>query len=1235
MKNGTIRFIPLQSDLCLNKQKVDITDFKGWQKCNAPVYGDCLSPLYKKSDTHHDIYIGNDTYDFSQGKLYKNGLEVLSGAGTSKLKKTKVEEDYRTLHVAQDGGLTWAKITSGTSFKYSLHGNTSSDMTLNASQSIIEIKAFGNSEQHTYGIVVLYIATNGKIGYFVVWEVNGVERTTYGEGDPTLWEDFDVQSPLIQIGVYNQGEFLISFFSNSGADVKQTEIKNVYIKADDVFETVIFEDASTYADRYRTLDDGTDIKITVESINGNGAATAVGFYTYGGFVLEQKITVETARALSYPLTIAIKYLNADGEYVQRNSNETITLAAGETSATRTVRWSGLMKMNYIGGLANKTARVDVSANGGSYETTTIGSEYAQVYGCYISKINEEYKPSLVFDVTYTSDAEPDNPVSAPNLVNKTVRIGEEVTSGTDGFESSGLVMKSYTKSYTEVGNTFSVTDQWGLDTMINRISNAKSTSAKGVGTNFVGDRPHCDWGNSKYYFDSYTFDPYLDTKTYPMIVANGGVTRDSTYPLLRYVKQLYAEQALAQVDCCMDSGLLFRAGGLPLEEGEQIPTKMFALSGTFDHFDTEENKLYYNSNSTFNITYNASESINVYPRYYMGMNLSLSNFLLRTVFKFKAKKDDKDFIYIMIDSIRMEEGNEAAYLFPGVTTGTEKNIQGGAKNTTTTNGWRFLFNNNLLSNVACYEKSNYIGTILADWFSIDDRFCPAFNNNVLYYKDATNTIWKIEKTNNPDWEYKFIENRYIVLNTTNYYNCYDTQTGLKRHWASDYNNRIVYGFGFTYFAFNDTFKKHLTAQLFNGLIITGQNANYEQTKDTITGLELGAIKYSQCLADIQNLVYCDTPFGAIEEIDLYMGEGESTAAIYIKSFSNGVNLINTDLTNPDAVYPIPQGADIRYNPNLFTQFITSYNNKDMVISDGVAYRLVYYNNVVPVMAYYLLDGVEALENAFVLQTSYYGVSKTRLYQMNYSNGVGVEVVCDITNMEYLGALPTQALFWSAQNRAIYSFKGNCIMQLTQYANDLTNIFGKWYNPATQELFLDTNIGILVFSDLGTYCLEWAEETEEKTIKDIFFFEDYFIINLMNDVEYSHYYSYNNKEGYESNKVYFITKYYGNGLVPITVNNIYVRLYDQADTNAEGFIKMKGYTITDKGTQTDTKEVLIGGTEGEEWDSETGTMLVKYTPQFNRGLGFALELETTFPIIDIKFDYVENGTIESQIAHINI
>ena len=209
------------------------------------------------------------------------------------------------------------------------------------------------------------------------------------------------------------------------------------------------------------------------------------------------------------------------------------------------------------------------------------------------------------------------------------------------------------------------------------------------------------------------------------------------------------------------------------------------------------------------------------------------------------------------------------------------------------------------------------------------------------------------------------------------------------------------------------------------------------------------------------------------------------------------------------------------------------------------------------------------------------------------------------------------------------------MSLMQYANEITGIYGKWYNPATQELFLDTNIGILVFSDLGTYCLEWTLETNTKSVSDIFFFKDKFLVNLVNDTSHTYYYSYNKLEGYTSNNIYIITKYYGNGLVPITINNVYIRLYNQSTSNAQGTIVFKGHTITDIGTETDTKTINIGGESGEAWDSLTDTMLVKYTPQYNRGLGFALEVETTFPIIDIKFDYVENGAIESQVAHINI
>ena len=162
MKKGTLRLLPLQADLCLNKQKVDIEDFKGWNKCNAPVYGNCLSPLYKNNETHHDIYKGNDYYDWSNGALSKNGAVVLSGAGSKKLKKTKTNFDYRTMVVSEDDIISYAKETSGTSFAYSLHGSSEQIVTLSNCNRIVDLKAFENSENNLYGIVVMYLHTNGN-----------------------------------------------------------------------------------------------------------------------------------------------------------------------------------------------------------------------------------------------------------------------------------------------------------------------------------------------------------------------------------------------------------------------------------------------------------------------------------------------------------------------------------------------------------------------------------------------------------------------------------------------------------------------------------------------------------------------------------------------------------------------------------------------------------------------------------------------------------------------------------------------------------------------------------------------------------------------------------------------------------------------------------------------------------------------------------------------------------------
>ena len=1244
MKNGTLRFIPLQADLCLNKQKVDIEDFKGWQKCNAPVYGGCLSPLYKANNTHHDFYIGDDYYDFASGVLSKNGTEVLSGAGTKKLKKTKTNLDVNAMAVAESGKLTWLKETGGNTIRICLNEDAEQDVTLNYAQRIISTKAFANDIFALYGIAVLYLHQNGAYGYLIMWKDGENLYTSYGEDGVTTWNDFTITSPLIQVGIMDAHKFMVSFFSSSGANLAESDVRNVFADTGETYDNPTMTDVEIYPTRYHVINNQFGIYVDVASYYAAGQEFAV-VSGYQVRFVKQVIHVYLTKALTFPVTVAFFYKDAtDTKYTRR----TITIPAGETGAEDTVVAGACYFDPLIG--TNRWSYY-YNRNQTLYTPSTLPGDFF-VFPCYITK---EGKSSFGYTVSYSSDANPDSPTTPQNLVTVTEDCNltvEKLASGS--YMGSGLSFSSYTMPFNNNLIKGSYETNWDIDKFLFLIyGNQNWGFAKnllsifnGKSDNMVSMNPNTSsakWNISAFTCSGKTLRPQIVDNNRNAICLSGSMWNMSQYTKTQYISE---DDVLKQVDCCMDDGRFYSVKPMYNTEDTPLPTKIVALAGEFTSFDTATKTITYHSAATFDIAYDAEESTNVFPKYFCGQDISVSNNMFRGIYKFKAKKTDTNYIYIMIDSLGIAEGELAAHLYPGIKKGTSANIQGGVKNTTATEGWRFLFNNNLISNIGCYEKKEYIGTILCDWFTIDTDFCPAYNTQVMYYKDTLGAIWKIEMvTTGHEWEYKVVEDRYVVLNTTNYFNCYDTKTGLKRHWASDYNNRIIYGMGFVTYTNNATFKAALQRERFSGFLITGQNANYEETQDTITGLELGAVHYVECLKDDMAFISCGTPYGAVEGIDYYRGDNGSTSAIYITSFSNGMKYIDNDLVNPNAVYPISDTGDIRFNPNLFTQFVRSYNNKDMVISDGIAYKLLYYNNVIPVMAYFMLDGVEELTGAFVLQTSYYGVSETRLYQMNYSNGVGVEVVADITGLEYLGALPSQALFWSAQNKAIYSFKGNCIMQLMQYANELTGIFGKWYNPATQELFLDTNIGILVFSDLGTYCLEWNTETSGRSVSDIFFFKDRFLVNIIGDTTYTYYYSYNPLENYESNNIKIITKYYGNGLVPITVNNIYVRLYNQGVQNAEGSITFKGHTITDIGSHTDTKTIAIGGVDnpeatpptvaGEQWDSETDTMLVKYTPQYNRGLAFALELETTFPIIDIKFDYVENGTIESQIAHINI
>ena len=178
MKKGTIRPIPLQADLCLNKQKVDIEDFKGWNKCNAPVYGNCLSPLYKKNGDHHDIYIGDDYYDWTNGVLSKNGAEVLSGVPT----ETDIAGSVYTILRHENGMLVYTKKhadANATAMGYVLQDAKTEVGVNNEAKAV---KVCSDTTNFNAGAIVLGVDENGNsLGYIYIDSTEGLLKVVNGE----------------------------------------------------------------------------------------------------------------------------------------------------------------------------------------------------------------------------------------------------------------------------------------------------------------------------------------------------------------------------------------------------------------------------------------------------------------------------------------------------------------------------------------------------------------------------------------------------------------------------------------------------------------------------------------------------------------------------------------------------------------------------------------------------------------------------------------------------------------------------------------------------------------------------------------------------------------------------------------------------------------------------------------------------------------------------------------------
>ena len=75
--------------------------------------------------------------------------------------------------------------------------------------------------------------------------------------------------------------------------------------------------------------------------------------------------------------------------------------------------------------------------------------------------------------------------------------------------------------------------------------------------------------------------------------------------------------------------------------------------------------------------------------------------------------------------------------------------------------------------------------------------------------------------------------------------------------------------------------------------------------------------------------------------------------------------------------------------------------------------------------------------------------------------------------------------------------------------------------------------------------------------------------------------------------------------------------------------MAASTLTNTGATTETKTLNI---TPEMWDGETGTLLVRFQPKYQRCVGMSLAIESSFPIESISLSYTPDTV---QIAKENI
>lgn len=520
---------------------------------------------------------------------------------------------------------------------------------------------------------------------------------------------------------------------------------------------------------------------------------------------------------------------------------------------------------------------------------------------------------------------------------------------------------------------------------------------------------------------------------------------------------------------------------------------------------------------------------------------------------------------------------------------------------------RVLYHGSTLQGLSVSSDSVTIGTLLCGMSEIDSNY------PILYWNDGekTNLYYHDQK----EWQYvsissdktlakmKVLNDEYILLNTTDYYNCFDTNNGTWYHFGSDWNDRAIIKCDYKVSDIPNSFDSYLNT-CENYYFASAQAANY-------TALDIPFISslfpsyagaYPKNITNIDVVLLAGlTPNN--QDVDIYYGRQVEYGSAPIYQYSVDENAgqitkyINEKLSN--SVYSV--GATII--PSMFADFIEGFINQGIIIDNNHSYIQIYDNTTKPVFAINFVSQLEGVKSAFIVQGQYYVVIGGSIYKYNNDTSA-ISAVVRIDNMELIGYSPYIAIFWSSANKTFYRFSGDNILEPMIQANEIDRVVGSSYNPNTLSIYVITDKNVLIISQDHLVKLEMKGYSK-----------CYPLIYgcALSGASDTLLLSYDVLEGFDIIPIELKTKLYGYGNSVKAVNDcVYLRIFDK--NRGKGKVVVSSETLNEISAVSESKEFVI---TSDMWDKESNTLFLRYQPKNQSATGFSFAIKSPFAIATMQ------------------